>query len=87
MTPTPTKTHWFVAPICRIPTNFNEPFRVAIEAYDREHASKRLYKLYPLNYGSPTWYRGCLDAGLSKEPVKDTDDLNGATRHPLPAEL
>ena len=81
------KKPWFVAEICRIPTNFNQSFRVAIEADDREHASKRLYKLYPNNYGSPTWYRGCLDAGLQNEPAKTTDDLDGAIKHPLPTDL
>lgn len=78
------QTSWFLAEICRVPLNFNSPFRLAIEASDAEHALKRLYKLYSSDaYGSWGPNRNMSD-GLDRNPVTDSDLLNGAKRHPLP---
>lgn len=75
LTTNPAPLYWFTVMIVRQPTNFNEPFLVAIQATDRNAADERRRKLYSTNLYS-TWY------DMSDKPA-DPDEITNARKHPL----
>jgi len=72
---------WFIATLARVPTNFTTPFKVAVEANDAEHATRRLYDLFDDNYAG----LGCNKSEAIYEPAKErlADLLVSARKFPL----
>ena len=70
--------------IARIPTAYNDPFVVAVQARSREQACDRLRKIYSCgNYASPG--AGAIEDSLGNTPVTDVDELLRAKKYPLMA--
>jgi hypothetical protein len=77
-----TQKKWFVISMSRMPTNFTEPFRVAIEAESKKHAEDRLWKLYS-NEVYTNSNHSYKSAEESFTETSDKDILFACRRHPL----
>jgi len=70
---------WFKTTLARIPTNFSQPFDVAVEARDLNHAQDRICRLYNGDIYSGI---GCNRAERVFE-VTDPDEIVNSRKHKL----